>query len=96
MKRLSFETQPCYPQNIRTRDRAGEHTNAKLAPAETDNHIKGRRMRWEGLRLKGEKECSHQSYDLVFNMAEKDTLMHLAPEKFAARRRELLLCKTPK
>jgi hypothetical protein len=53
-------------------------------------------VRLEGLRLKGEEECSHQSYDLVLNVVEKDALVYLSPKKFATRRSELLLRKAPK
>ena len=73
-----------------------EQTKSKLAPDEENNRIKDQRVRLEGLRLKREEECSHQSYDLVLNVVEKDALVYLSPKKFATRRSELLLRKAPK
>ena len=70
--------------------RTEEQVKAKMAPAERDNRIKDQRTKLEGLRLRGEEECSHSSYDLVLNMLEKDCLIYLGPEKFATRRQELM------
>ena len=42
-----------------------------------------------GLSLTGELECSHGSYDLVWDMLEKNTVIYLPPSKFASRRAEL-------
>ena len=73
-----------------------EQVKSKLAPAERDNRIKEQCTRLEGLWFKGEEECSHQSYDLVLNMMERDSLVYLAPEKFAIRRSELAMKKSAK
>eukprot|EP00435_Cladocopium_sp_Y103_P041803 s1348_g11.t1 len=45
--------------------------------------------RLKGLRFKGDEECAHANYDLVFAMIEKDTLTYVAPERFVTRRYEL-------
>ena len=61
-----------------------------------DNRLKDQRTRLEGLRFKGEEECSHQSYDLVLNMLERDSLVYLSQDNFATRRSELTLKKASK
>jgi len=67
-----------------------------MAPAERENRIKDQKTRLEGIRFKGEEECSFQSYDTVLGMLEKDILTYLGPEKFATRRQELLQKKSAK
>jgi len=97
MKRLIFEAQTLLSAELQNKvHKTDEQVKSKLAPAERDNRIKEQRSRLEGLRFKGEEECSHQSYDLVLNMMEKDSLLYLAPEKFATRRSELAMKKSAK
>ena len=87
----------CYQQISKNKvHKADESVKTKLAPAERDNRIKDQKARLEGLRFRGEEECSHQSYDLVLHMLEKDTLLYLPPDKFPTRRHELLQKKAPK
>ena len=97
MKRLIFEAQTLLSADLQNKvHKTDDQSKSKLAPAERDNRIKEQRSRLEGLRFKGEEECSYQSYDLVLNMMEKDSLVYLSPEKFATRRTELALKKTGK
>lgn len=91
IKRLIFEAQTLLSAELQNKvHRTEEQVKAKMAPAERDNRIKDQRTKLEGLRLRGEEECSHSSYDLVLNMLEKDCLIYLGPEKFATRRQELM------
>ena len=97
IKRLIFEAQTLLSAELQNKvHRADEQTKAKMAPAERDNRIKDQRTKLEGLRLKGEEECSHSSYDLVLSMLEKDSLLYLGPEKFPTRRQELMQKKPSK
>ena len=92
MKRLIFEAQTLLSAELQNKvHKTEDQTKTKLAPAERENRVKEQRTRLEGLRLKGEEECAFQSYDLVLGMLEKDSLVYLAPEKFATRRSELAL-----
>jgi len=91
IKRLIFEAQTLLSAELQNKvHRTEEQVKAKMAPAQRDNRIKDQRTKLEGLRLRGEEECSHSSYDLVLNMLEKDCLIYLGPEKFATRRQELM------
>ena len=56
-KRLVFEARSVI---------AAEITTATLAPAERENRIADQRSRLPGLRLRGEEECAHSCYNLVF------------------------------
>ena len=97
MKRLIFEAHTPLSADLQNKvHKPDEQVKSKLAPAERENRVKEQRARLEGLRFKGEEECSFQSYDLVLNMMERDTLLYLGPEKFATRRNELALRKNAK
>ena len=97
MRRLIFEAQTLLSADLQNKvHKADESVKTKLAPAERDNRIKDQKARLEGLRFRGEEECSHQSYDLVLHMLEKATLLYLPPDKFPTRRHELLQKKAPK
>ena len=97
MKRLIFEAQTLLSAELQNKvHKTEDQTKTKLAPAERENRVKEQRTRLEGLRLKGEKECAFQNYDLVLGMLEKDSLVYLSPEKFATRRSELALKKATK
>lgn len=45
-----------------------------------------RQQKQTGPRLRGDEECAYANYDLVFSMMEKDSLVHLPPERFVTRR----------
>ena len=84
MKRLIFEAQTLLSAELQNKvHKTDEQVKSKLAPAERDNRIKEQRTRLEGLRFKGEEECSHQSYDLVLNMMERDSLVYASGGKTA-------------
>lgn len=65
-------------------------SQSSLPTAERDRRIADQRQRLAGLRLKGDEEVAHSSYDLAFTMLEKDTITYLHPEKLVTRRAELL------
>lgn len=91
IKRLIFEAQTLLSAELQNKvHRTEEQAKTKMAPAERDNRIKDQKTKLEGLRMKGEEECSHGSYDIVLSMLEKDTLLYLGPEKFPTRRQELM------
>ena len=97
MRRLIFEAHTLLSAELQNKvHKADDVAKTKLAPAERDNRVKEQKTRLEGLRFKGEEECSHQSYDIVLHMLEKDALVYLAPDKFPTRRHELLQRKAPK
>lgn len=75
MKILIFEAQTLLSAELQSKVRkTDDQTGSKLAPAERENRLKEQKTRLEGLRFKGEEECAFQSYDLVLNMLEKDSL----------------------
>lgn len=91
LKRLIFEAQTLVVADVKqTMSRKEENQTVVLAPAERENRIKDQRTRLSGLRFRGDEEVAHQCYDTVLSMMEKDALTYLGPEKFVARRFELL------
>lgn len=64
-------------------------SSCSLPSAERERRIAAQRTRLSGLRLKGDEEVAHCSYDLVFTLLEKDTVQYLHPERFITRRTEL-------
>jgi hypothetical protein len=67
-----------------------------LPSAERDRRVTAQKRRLSGLRVKGDEEVAHCSYDLVFALLEKDTVTYLHPERFITRRSELLQKKPQK
>ena len=75
MRRLIFEAHTLLSAELQNKvHKADDVAKTKLAPAERDNRVKEQKTRLEGLRFKGEEECSHQSYDIVLHMLEKGLL----------------------
>ena len=91
LKLLVFEAHTLVVANIKSEINKKDDTttNTFLPPAERDRRVKEQQTRLQGLRFKGDEECAHANYDLVFSMMERDTLIYLAPEKFVTRRFEL-------
>ena len=97
IRRLIFEAQTLLSADLQNKiDKTEDQIKTKMAPAERENRIRDQKTRLEGIRFRGEEECSFQSYDTVLGMLEKDVLLYLGPEKFATRRQELLQKKSPK
>lgn len=97
-KLLVFECHTLVVANIKSEvnrkdDSASQST---LPSAERDRRIADQRQRLAGLRLKGDEEVAHSSYDLAFTMLEKDVVTYLHPGKFVTRRSELLQKKPAK
>lgn len=96
-RRLIFEAHSLLVAQVKQKiDKTDDGTAVSLAPAEREHRIENQRGRLQGLRLRGEEECSHASYNLVLQLQEKDSLMYLHPEKFTTRRQELAAKKPPK
>ena len=91
-KLLVFECHTLVVANIKAEVNKINDTSSQstLPTAERDRRIAEQRQRLAGLRLKGDEEVAHTSYDLAFTMLEKDTITYLHPEKFVTRRAELL------
>lgn len=91
LKRLIFEAQILVVADVKQKvSRKDDSQTVVLAPAERENRIEDQRTRLSGLRLRGEGEVARQCYDAVLSMMEKDIFACLGPEKFVARRFELL------
>jgi len=91
-KLLVFECHTLVVANIKAEVNKKDDLSSQssLPTAERDRRIADQRQRLAGLRLKGDEEVAHSSYDLAFTMQEKDTITYLHPEKFVTRRAELL------
>ena len=91
-KLLVFECHTLVVANIKAEvnKKDDSTTQSTLPTAERDRRIADQRQRLAGLRLKGDEEVAHSSYDLAFTMLEKDTITYLHREKFVTRRAELL------
>ena len=91
-KLLVFECHTLVVANIKAEVTRKDDISSQitLPTAERDRRIADQRQRLAGLRLKGDEEVAHASYDLAFTMLEKDTITYLHPEKFVTRRSELL------
>ena len=97
-KLLIFEAHTLVVANIKNEiTRKDDISSAVTLPAaERARRIADQQARLTGLRFKGDEECAHSCYDLVFTMMEKDSLVYLHLEKFATRRAELQQKKPPK
>ena len=72
-KRFIFQAQNFVVADVKSKvHKKDDAVTCTLAPAERENRITDQRTRLTGLRLRGEEECSHSSYDLVLSMMEKD------------------------
>eukprot|EP00435_Cladocopium_sp_Y103_P022209 s1821_g5.t1 len=91
VKLLIFEAHTLVVANIKAEVTRKDEPSAHsvLPAAERERHVKEQQERLKGLRFKGDEECAHANYDLVFAMIEKDTLTYIGPEKFVTRRYEL-------
>ena len=97
-KLLVFECHTLVVANIKSEVNKKDDSTCQstLPTAERDRRIADQRQRLAGLRLRGDEEVAHSSYDLVFTMLEKDVVTYLHPEKFVTRRSELLHKKPTK
>ena len=78
LKLLVFEAHTLVVANIKSEINKKDDTttNTFLPPAERDRRVKEQQTRLQGLRFKGDEECAHANYDLVFSMMERDTLIY--------------------
>ena len=81
-KLLVFEAHTLVVANIKSEvtKRDEPATHSVLPPAERDRRIREQTNRLKGLRFRGDEECAHSNYDLVFSLIEKDTLLYIHPE----------------
>ena len=91
LKLLIFEAHTLVVANIKSEISKKDHSSSTnfLPPAERGRRVKEQHERLQGLRFRGDEECAHSNYDLVFSMMERDNLICLPREKFVTRRFEL-------
>ena len=68
----------------------------ELPAAERAERVKQQAARLAGVRLTGESECSHTSYNVVAFMVQDNVITYLPPAKFGSRQAELRLEKPKK
>ena len=87
LKLLIFEAHTLVVANIKNeitkKDEINVHNN--LPAAERERRLRDQQTRLHGLRFRGDEECAHSNYDLVFSMMERDSLIYLAPERFITK-----------
>lgn len=95
MKRLIFEAQTLIVAEIKSKVQRKDEPSSSisLSSAERDSRVEEQKRRMTGLRLKGDEEVAHSTYDLVLGVLEKDQLIYLGPERFGTRRDELAQVK---
>ena len=89
LRRLMFDAQTLAVQNLKSQVEGGESSKKELVPAERSERIRKQKLKLVGYDLTGPLECSHSSYDLVLEMAEKDAIFYLQPHKFGTRSAEV-------
>ena len=87
--RFMFDAQTLAVQRLKAQVEGGESSKKELVPAERSERIRKQRHKLCGYDLSGPLECSHSSYDLVLEMAEKDAIFYLQPHKFGTRSAEV-------
>ena len=84
LRRLMFDAQTLAVLFLKSQVEGGESSKKELVPAERSERIRKQKQKLVGYDLTGPLECSHGSYDLVLEMAEKDAIFYLQPHKFLA------------
>ena len=85
LRRLMFDAQTLAVQLLKAQVEGGESSKRELVPADRSERIRKQKQKLQGYDLTGPLECSHSSYDLVLEMAEKDAIFYLQPHKFGTR-----------
>ena len=96
IRRLTFDAQTLAVRQIKVQVEGGESSKKELVPAERAERISKQKRALIGYDLTGPLECSHSSYDLVLEMAEKDSIFYLQPHKFGTRGAEVAKDKPSK
>lgn len=96
LRRLMFDAQTLAVQHLKSQVEGGESSKKELVPAERAERIRKQKQKLIGYDLTGPLECSHSSYDLVLEMAEKDAIFYLQPHKFGTRSAEVSKDRPPK
>ena len=89
LRRLMFDAQTLAVQFLKSQVEGSESSKKELVPAERSERIRKQKQKLVGYDLTGPLECSHSSYDLVLEMAEKDAIFYLQPHKFGTRGAEV-------
>ena len=71
LKRLIFESQTLVCNEVKVKANRKDDASTTFAGAERDARIEQQKLRFTGLRFRGEEECCHSSYDITLNMLAK-------------------------
>ena len=94
--RLIFESQTLMTAQVRNMIEHKDEEKRELPAAERAERVKQQAARLAGVRLTGESECSHASYNVVASMVQDNVITYLPPAKFGSRQAELRLEKPKK
>lgn len=96
LKRLLFESQTLTLAALKEQVSSQDTLTVKRVPnIERESRMTSVRNRLVGLLIEGPLEPSHCLLDLCANMASKNEIAYLAPEKCVSRTHEVLHQKTP-
>ena len=96
LRRLIFESQTLMTAQVRNMIEHKDEEKRELPAAERAERVKQQAARLAGVRLTGESECSHASYNVVASMVQDNVITYLPPGKFGSRQAELRLEKPKK
>ena len=96
LRRLIFESQTLMTAQVRNTIEHKDEEKRELPAAERAERVKQQAARLAGVRLTGESECSHASYNVVACMVQDNVITYLPSGKFGSRQAELRLEKPKK
>ena len=96
LRRLIFESQTLMTAQVRNMIEHKDEEKRELPAAERAERVKQQAARLAGVRLTGECECSHASYNVVASMVQDNVITYLPPAKFGSWQAELRLEKPKK
>ena len=85
LKRWIFKPQILVCNEVKIKANRKDDAATTFAGPERDARVQQQKERLTGLRFRGEKECSHSSYDITLTMLEKDCFIYLGPERFPTK-----------
>ena len=96
IKRLLFEAQALTLAALKEQITSQDSTSVKRIPAaERETRMEGIKRRLVGILIEGPLEPSHSLLDLCANMASKNEVVYIPPEKCVSRTHEVLHAKSP-
>ena len=96
LRRFIFESQTLMTAQVRKMIERKDEEKRELPAAERAERVKQQAARLAGVRLTGESECSHASYNVVASMVQDNVITYLPPGKIGSRQAELRLEKPKK